>query len=43
MILEHIGFENIIISADYEHEKYPTSSTQTITFEATAINSDTGS
>lgn len=36
MILEHIGFENIIISADYEHGKYPTSSTQTITFEATA-------
>lgn len=36
MILEQIGFENIIISADYEYGRYPTQSTQTITFEATA-------
>jgi len=34
MILEQIGFEDIIISADYNHGQYPTNSTQTITFEA---------
>lgn len=36
MILEQIGFEDIIISSDYKHGKYPTNSTQTITFEAVA-------
>lgn len=35
-ILEQIGFEDIIISADYKHRKYPTNSTQIITFEAVA-------
>lgn len=35
-ILKQIGFEDIIISADYKHGKYPESSTQTITFEAVA-------
>lgn len=36
MILEQVGFENIIISADYKHGEYPAQSTQMITFEATA-------
>lgn len=35
-ILEQIGFCNVIVSADYIHGKYPTNSTQTITFEAIA-------
>jgi len=35
-ILEQIGFVDIIISADYKLRKYPTNSTQTITFEAVA-------
>lgn len=35
-ILEQIGFEDIIISSDYKHGKYPTNSTQIITFEAIA-------
>lgn len=35
MILKKIGFNNIIISADYQYEKYPTNGNQTITFEAT--------
>lgn len=35
-ILEQIGFEDIIISSDYKHGTYPTDSSQTITFEATA-------
>lgn len=35
-ILEQIGFEDIVISADYEHGNYPINSTQTITFEAVA-------
>lgn len=33
-ILEQVGFDNIIISADYKHGEYPTNSTQIITFEA---------
>lgn len=36
MILEQIGFEDIILSADYKYGEYPTDSTQTITFEAIA-------
>lgn len=36
MILEQIGFSDINISADYTHKKYPTISTEMITFEATA-------
>lgn len=36
MILERIGFEDIIISADYHDGQYPTDSSQTITFEAVA-------
>ncbi|HLR62488.1 MAG TPA: class I SAM-dependent methyltransferase [Lentibacillus sp.] len=35
-ILEQIGFEDIIISSDYKHGKYPANSTQIITFEAVA-------
>jgi len=35
MILEKIGFEDIIISADYKYGQYPTDSSQIITFEAT--------
>jgi SAM-dependent methyltransferase len=34
MILEQIGFEDIIISADYKYGQYPTKSSQIITFEA---------
>lgn len=34
MILEQIGFEDIIISADYKYGQYPTDPTQVITFEA---------
>lgn len=34
MILEQIGFKNIIISADYKYGQYPTESSQMITFEA---------
>lgn len=36
MILEQVGFEDIMISADYKYGEYPTDSTQTITFEAIA-------
>ncbi|MBS4210319.1 class I SAM-dependent methyltransferase [Bacillus sp. FJAT-50079] len=36
MILEQVGFENIIISADYKYGQYPTKSSQIITFEAVA-------
>ncbi|KGX87326.1 class I SAM-dependent methyltransferase [Pontibacillus litoralis] len=36
LILEQIGFREIIISADYKYGDYPTHSTQTITFEAIA-------
>ncbi|QTM98940.1 methyltransferase domain-containing protein [Sediminibacillus dalangtanensis] len=36
MLLEKIGFEDIIISADYKYGQYPTDSDQIITFEATA-------
>ncbi|MEI3606287.1 class I SAM-dependent methyltransferase [Pseudogracilibacillus sp. SE30717A] len=35
-ILEQIGFEDIVISADYKNREYPTNSSQTITFEAVA-------
>ncbi len=34
MILEEIGFEDIIISADYKYGQYPTDPTQIVTFEA---------
>mgnify|MGYP001253998525 CR=1 FL=1 len=34
MLLEKVGFEDIIISADYEYGQYPTNSNQIITFEA---------
>lgn len=36
LILEVIGFENIVISADYNYGKYPDNSKQAITFEAVA-------
>lgn len=36
MILEKVGFEDIVIAADYKHGNYPTNVTQTITFEAIA-------
>lgn len=35
-ILEQVGFEDVVISADYKHGEYPTTSAQTITFEAIA-------
>jgi len=35
-ILEQIGFEDIVISADYQFGQYPTEPNQTITFEAVA-------
>lgn len=36
LILEQIGFSDIVISADYEYGKYPENASQTITFEAIA-------
>ncbi|MDN7242933.1 class I SAM-dependent methyltransferase [Planococcus sp. N028] len=36
MILEHIGFEDITVSADFQYGQYPTRAGQTMTFEATA-------
>src|SRR5699024_1930838 len=36
LILEQIGFEDIIISADYDYGKHPTNSKQMISFEAVA-------
>ncbi|MEN2768459.1 class I SAM-dependent methyltransferase [Ornithinibacillus xuwenensis] len=36
MILEQIGFKEIVISADYQYGVYPTKSGQVITFEAVA-------
>ena len=36
MLLESVGFEDIVLSADYKYGEYPTNSEQTITFEATA-------
>lgn len=35
LVLENIGFEDIIISADYKYGQFPTESSQMITFEAT--------
>lgn len=37
LILEKIGFKNIIISSDYKFGQYPTKPDQIITFEATAV------
>lgn len=34
ILLEQIGFEDIVISADYKYGQYPTKSNQSITFEA---------
>lgn len=34
LLLEQVGFENIVISADYKYGQYPTESNQTVTFEA---------
>ncbi|WP_085994189.1 class I SAM-dependent methyltransferase [Oceanobacillus senegalensis] len=34
MLLEQIGFEDIVVSADYQYGQYPTKANQTITFEA---------
>lgn len=36
MILEQVGFQDIIISADYKYGEYPTNGAETITFEAIA-------
>lgn len=36
LLLEQVGFEDIVISADYRYGHYPTNSNQTITFEAVA-------
>lgn len=35
LILEKIGFKDIIISADYNYGEYPTKASQMVTFEAT--------
>ncbi|MCR6111986.1 class I SAM-dependent methyltransferase [Bacillus sp. A301a_S52] len=35
MLLENMGFEDIVISADYKYDQYPTDSSEMITFEAT--------
>ena len=37
LMLEGIGFKNIVISSDYKFGQYPTNSEQIITFEAVAI------
>lgn len=37
LILEKVGFDNIIISADYCEGKYPDTNTEIITFEATKV------
>ncbi|WP_313233851.1 class I SAM-dependent DNA methyltransferase [Tissierella praeacuta] len=37
LILEGIGFKNIVISSDYNFEKYPSNTEEIITFEAVAI------
>ncbi|WP_346890120.1 class I SAM-dependent methyltransferase [Clostridium sp. UBA1056] len=37
LILESIGFKNIVISSDYKFGQYPSNSEQIITFEAVAI------
>lgn len=34
LILENIGFRDIVISSDYKHGVYPNNNTETITFEA---------
>ncbi|RDW17320.1 class I SAM-dependent methyltransferase [Oceanobacillus chungangensis] len=39
MILEQIGFEDIVISSDYNYGQYPNKSSQIITFEA-VVNKD---
>ncbi|MBR3119925.1 MAG: class I SAM-dependent methyltransferase [Oceanobacillus sp.] len=36
LLLEQLGFEDIIISADYKYGQHPTKSSQIITFEAVA-------
>lgn len=36
LILEAVGFKNIVISADYNYGKYPENPNQAITFEAVA-------
>ena len=36
LILEKIGFENIVISSDYNYGQYPENPDQAITFEAVA-------
>lgn len=36
MMLEQIGFEDIVISANYEYGQYPTHAEQSITFESVA-------
>lgn len=37
LILENIGFKNIVISSDYKFGQYPSNSEEIITFEAVAI------
>jgi len=36
LILEQVGFQDIVISADYKYGEYPTKASQIITFEAAA-------
>lgn len=38
MLLEQVGFEDIVISADYHFGQYPTKANQTITYEAVVKN-----
>jgi len=37
LILESIGFKNIVISSDYNFGQYPSNSEQVVTFEAVAV------
>lgn len=37
LILENIGFEDIVISSGYKYGRYPSSSEEVITFEAVAV------
>lgn len=34
LVLEKIGFKDITVSADYQHEKAPTEGSEIMTFEA---------
>ncbi|UJL46143.1 hypothetical protein KFZ58_17560 [Virgibacillus sp. NKC19-16] len=38
MLLEQVGFKDIVISADYEYGRYPNEANQMITFESVVDN-----